>query len=147
MSNRGIYGQAEGNEEGEVIGDLLRAAEIAEGDWVKEQEKLAKRGDMKGMAALRDRMKYEFINGGVKADMAQERADTVLRQALRPGIRACPNQDCSGELICHKDNIEQWEPLLNGMGNAPNTVKVLLAKLDSEGLGWLEPIDLLAFLP
>jgi hypothetical protein len=84
--SRGIYGQNEGNEtraNAEVVDDLKRAAEIAEGDWVKAMEKLGRASDFQGMAALRDRMKYEFINGGVRADMAQERADTVLRQGMR----------------------------------------------------------------
>jgi hypothetical protein len=84
--NRGLYGQAEGNESrdnGAVFADHLRANEIAEGDYLAPMEALAKMGDMAGMARLRDKMKRNYIAAGVPAALAQSRADTVLSQGTR----------------------------------------------------------------
>jgi hypothetical protein len=84
--NRGLYGQAEGNEKrdnGAVLADHLRANEIAEGDYLKPMESFAKRGDMVGMANLRDKMKRDYVAAGVSPILAQQRADTVLSQGTR----------------------------------------------------------------
>jgi hypothetical protein len=84
--NRGLYGQAEGNEKRnntDVFADHLRANEIAEGEWLAQMEKHAKKGDMQGMAVLRDRMKTVYVRAGVPAALAQQRADTVLSQGSR----------------------------------------------------------------
>jgi hypothetical protein len=84
--NRGLYGQSEGNEkriDSAVLSDLLMANEIAEGDYLRPMEKLATKGDLKGMAKLRDNMRNAYIIGKVPANLAQDRADTVLRQAMR----------------------------------------------------------------
>lgn len=84
--NRGMYGQAEGNETRDnnaVFTDHLRANEIAEGDYLKPMEDFAKNGDMKGMARLRDKMKRDYIAAGVHPVLAQSRADTVLSQGTR----------------------------------------------------------------
>lgn len=51
-----------------------------------------------------------------------------------------------GDLACFKDNKPQWEPLLNAMGNAPQNIRTVLATLEAEGIGFIEPLELLAFL-
>lgn len=84
--NRGLYGQAEGNERrttNAVFSDHLRANEIAENDYLTPMEKMAKKGDLKGMAALRDLMRTNYIRAGVPATLAQQRADAVLSQGSR----------------------------------------------------------------
>lgn len=85
MANRGLYGQAEGNEKRcqlENFTDHLRENEIAEGEWLDRMVAAAVKGDLAKMARLRDEMKLQAINGGADPVMAQERADTVLRQAM-----------------------------------------------------------------
>jgi hypothetical protein len=84
--NRGLYGQAEGNETrnaNAVLEDHLRANEIAEGEYIAPMEKFAKQGNMKAMAKLRDTMKANYIRAGVPAHLAQQRADSVLSSACR----------------------------------------------------------------
>lgn len=84
--SRGLYGMTEGNEtrdKAAVFGDHLRANEIAEGDFLAPMEALARKGDMVGMARLRDKMRTSYIAAGVPAALAQSRADTVLSQGSR----------------------------------------------------------------
>jgi hypothetical protein len=84
--NRGLYGQSEGNERrdnGAVFADHLAANTIAEGDYLAPMERLAKQGDMVGMARLRDKMRNSYIAAGVPAALAQQRADVVLSQGTR----------------------------------------------------------------
>lgn len=85
-TNRGLYGQAEGNETrnaNAVFADHLRANEIAEGDYLAPMERFAKQGNMVAMAKLRDTMKANYIRAGVHPTLAQQRADTVLSQGAR----------------------------------------------------------------
>jgi hypothetical protein len=51
-----------------------------------------------------------------------------------------------GDLWCGRDNKPQWEPLLNALDNPPQNIRTVLAMLESEGIGWIEPMELLAFL-
>lgn len=82
--NRGLYGQTEGNESrsnNAVMEDRLSENFIAEGEWMVAMNNAAKDGDMKEMGRLRDAMKAWGVKGGVCPAKAQERADSVLRQA------------------------------------------------------------------
>jgi len=82
---RGLYGQNEGNESRNgtaVMEDKLAENELVEGEWLNPMRKAAKGGRMKELARLRDGMKAAYVKGGVPADLAQERADSCLRQAL-----------------------------------------------------------------
>jgi hypothetical protein len=83
--NRGLYGQCEGNETrgtAAVLEDRMADNLIAEGEWMKRMNAAAKKGDMKLLASIRDEMKEWGMKGGVPQALAQERADSVLRQAL-----------------------------------------------------------------
>lgn len=71
---------------------------------------------------------------------------TYLDDERVPVLRACPGQGVGGDIICHRENKGQWEPLLNALDNPPQNIKTLFAVLDFEGLGWLEPTDILAAL-
>lgn len=51
-----------------------------------------------------------------------------------------------GDLACGADNKAQWEPLLNAMDNPPQHIGTLLAMLEADGIGWIEPKELLAML-
>lgn len=82
--NRGLYGQSEGNESrsnSAVMEERLSENYLAEGRWMDAMNEAAKDGDMKEMGRLRDAMKTWGIKGGVAPALAQERADSVLRQA------------------------------------------------------------------
>jgi hypothetical protein len=82
---RGLYGQNEGNESrstSAVLTERLRDNEICEGEWLAPMQEAAKNGNMKRLARLREDMKTSYVQGGVPAILAQERADSLLRQAL-----------------------------------------------------------------
>jgi hypothetical protein len=51
-----------------------------------------------------------------------------------------------GDLVCGVENKGQWEPLLNALDNPPENIRTLLASLEAEGIGFIEPMELLAFL-
>ena len=85
MANRGVYGQAEGNEARSatmVFTDHLRDNEICEGEWLAPMKRAAKQGDLREMGRLRDAMKRVYVKYGVPALLAQDRADSVLRQGM-----------------------------------------------------------------
>lgn len=82
---RGLYGQSEGNEQrqnGEWVEDRIHENWLVEGEWLRPMTDAAERGDLKEMGRLRDAMKRTYVKGGVAPDKAQDRADTVLRQAM-----------------------------------------------------------------
>ncbi len=84
-TGRGLYGQNEGNESrstAEWVEDRIHENWIAEGDWLKPMIAAAEEGNMQEMERLRNKMKEVYVEGGVEASVAQERADTVLRQAM-----------------------------------------------------------------
>lgn len=63
-----------------------------------------------------------------------------------PRIKACNGQDLIGEVVCRAEERDTWEPLLNALDNPPQTVRAVMAVLDSEHLGFLELSDILAYL-
>lgn len=82
---RGLYGQNEGNEQrqqGEWIVDKIDENWLVEGEWLKPMMAAAVMGNLQEMGRLRDKMKKVYVEGGVDPDKAQDRADTVLRQAM-----------------------------------------------------------------
>ena len=85
MANRGLYGCAEGNEvrgKGEKWDDHLNENRIAEGEWLNSMIRAAKEGDLKELTRLRNAMRTRYIQGKVNPTLAQERADSNLRQAM-----------------------------------------------------------------
>ena len=83
--NRGLYGQDEGNgrrQADQVFTDRLTDNQIAEGDYMRKMFAAAGRRDFRGMEALRNDMRESYINQGVDPALAQERADSVLRQGM-----------------------------------------------------------------
>lgn len=83
-ANRGLYGQAEGNEkrsQTEWLSDRMDENHLVEGEWLGRMINCAKDGNMKGMALVRDQMRAAYIRGKVPPNLAQERADSCLRQA------------------------------------------------------------------
>lgn len=85
MANRGLYGQDEGNgtrNATEQFGDRLDENWLVEGEWLTPMIEAAKKGKLQEMGRLRDKMKTVYIDGGVPPVLAQDRADSVLRQAM-----------------------------------------------------------------
>ena len=85
MNHRGLYGQMEGNEirsKTEQFEDLLHENWLVEGEWLKPMIAAAKRGNLKEIARLRDKMKLTYVMGGVDPELAQKRADSVMSQAM-----------------------------------------------------------------
>ena len=83
--NTGLYGQDEGNGKRSaslVLSDHLRANQIAEGEYLTKMVSLAKKKNFKAMGELRNEMRNSYIQQGVPSNLAQERADSVLRQGM-----------------------------------------------------------------
>ena len=83
--SRGLYGQNEGNEQrsqNEWMDDRIHENWLVEGEWLKPMIAAAEQGNLKEMGRLRDAMKRTYIKGGVKSELAQDRADSTLRQAM-----------------------------------------------------------------
>lgn len=83
--NRGMYGQAEGNENrstSAVLEDRMLENEMIEGEWLNPMRAAAKKGNVQELGRLRNAMVKSYTNLGVPAAKAQERADSCLRQAM-----------------------------------------------------------------
>jgi hypothetical protein len=63
-----------------------------------------------------------------------------------PSIEICSGFSVSGNLGCHRENKDTWEPLLNALENPTKSIPALLATMELEGIDWIEPKDILAKL-